>query len=128
ASGLVWMASQTIFTKALSVISQIVLARKLAEKDFTLVALAFAVAAFPSLLQQIGIREVLVQRHSELDKLRGPAFWLCIFIGLIASLGIFLLGPIVAHIYKEPELVGLTNVLAIGAPFGSLMVIPLVVL
>jgi len=128
ASGLLWMTTQTIFTKALVVVSQIILAWKLQEKDFALVALAFAAAAFPSLVQQIGVREVLIQRHREFEALANPATWLSLTIGLLTALAIAVAGPIAAQIYDEPKLIGLVLVLALTAPFTTLLQIPMVAL
>lgn len=127
-SGFAWMASQTLLTKVLAVASQVVLAWLLKESDFALVALAFATAAFPSLIQQIGVREVLIQRHLEFDKLASPATWLSLLIGCLTGLMIAGSGPIAAHLYREPKLVGLTLALGAAAPFNSLITIPLVAL
>src|SRR5262249_284523 len=105
------MTTQTIFTKPLVVVSQLVLAWKLQEEDFALVALALAATAFPSLIQQIGVREVLIQRHHDFDALANPATWLSVTIGLLAALAIAVAGPITAQIYHEPKLIGLVLVL-----------------
>src|SRR5262249_39641287 len=97
-------------------------------KDFALVALAFAAAAFPSLIQQLGVREVLIQRHLEFDALANPATWLSLTIGLLTALAMAVAGPIAAQIYHEPKLIGLVLVLALTAPFTALMQIPMVAL
>ena len=122
------MTSQTIFAKILVVVSQVVLAWMLQEEDFALVALAYAAATFPSLIQQIGVREVLIQRHLEFEALSGAATWLSLSIGMLTAIAIAATGPIAARIYHEPRLVGLILVLAATAPFTTLTQIPLVAL
>src|SRR4051812_25584667 len=58
ARGAVWMAAQTVLSKFAGIAGQLVLAWLLAREDFGLVSLAYAWTALPSVIQQIGAREV----------------------------------------------------------------------
>src|SRR5213083_741494 len=101
------MTSQTVLTKILAIVSQIVLAWRLDQKDFALVALALAVAAFASLFQQIGVREVLIQRHLDFPKLASAATWLTFLLGIHTGLATAVAGLVAARLYNEPALIGL---------------------
>jgi PST family polysaccharide transporter len=86
ARGAVWMALQSVLSKVAGIAGQLILAWLLAREDFGLVSLAYAWTALPSVIQQIGAREVLVRRGG-----RGyrhwvnAAFWMMLAFGLLAA-------------------------------------------
>src|SRR5437870_1122481 len=63
ARGFAWLTAQTLGAKAVGFVGQIILAWYLAPDDFGLVGLALTVAAFAGLIQQAGLKEILIHRH-----------------------------------------------------------------
>src|SRR5450631_39158 len=63
ARGFFWMMAQTIGIKAVNLFGQLVLAWLLLPADFGLLALANTLGSMASLIQQAGLREILIQRH-----------------------------------------------------------------
>src|ERR1700722_13409608 len=61
AHGFLWMTAQTVLNKVVSIGSQVALAWLLDREDFGLISKAFTATAFPALLYQLGVREVLVR-------------------------------------------------------------------
>jgi PST family polysaccharide transporter len=76
ASGFVWMTTQSLGLKLLSAASQLALAWLLQPTEFGLIGLAYAVTGFTALIQQAGLREILVQRHNRFRRWSNAAFWM----------------------------------------------------
>jgi O-antigen/teichoic acid export membrane protein len=120
AMGFVFLVGQTLSTKVLSMAAQVVLAWFLAREDFGLVGLAMTVAAFASLVQQAGLREILIYRQHRYARWANVAFWMSLAIGVVSGVIMAAAAPVAAHFYGEPRIVGLILVLAIAAPLSAL--------
>jgi PST family polysaccharide transporter len=128
ARGFVWMAAQSVVSKGVGMVGQWALAWLLAPGDFSLIALAYTVTTFAGLLQQAGLREVLVHRHRRLGLWATPAFWMSLAMGFLGA-GLMLAGaPVAAAAFDEPRVAELIAVIAISAPLSSLTTLPLAAL
>jgi O-antigen/teichoic acid export membrane protein len=125
ASGFAWTIAQTIGSKGAQLAMQMTLAWFLSEEDFSLIALATTVAAFAGMVQQVGLREILVQRQRKFHLWAGPAISLSVVVGIGALVLMCVAAPVAGVIFHSKELVGLTFVLAAGLPFYSLSLVPL---
>lgn len=124
ARSVVYLLSQTVLVKVLQLGSTVVLGWLLAKDDFGVVALATTVSIFAGLLQQAGVREVLIRRGRRMDLWTGPAFWMGMALGL-ASAGLMLLSaPVIAWAYSQPRIIGPLAVLALGALFNAAAIVP----
>ncbi len=54
----------------------------------------------------------------------GPAFWITLSLAMAAAIIVVLISPVVATIYKAPNLVGLLAILALSMPLGALASVP----
>lgn len=126
--GFAWLLGQTIATKVVNLASQILLANLLLPADYDLVALAYTVTTFSGLLQQSGLREVLVQKGREARNLTSAAVWLSLATGLGAGLLNCALAPLAAWFYGRPELARLLYVFALANPVAALIMVPLALL
>jgi O-antigen/teichoic acid export membrane protein len=124
ARGFVWMFAQTVLTKGLGFISQIVTAWFLVPHDTKLIGLTFAAASFPALIRDAGLQAILVQRQKQLRRWIGPVFWLSMVLGFVAAIVMAAMAPVVAQVFKEPRLVGLLDVVAAGSVLGALGTVP----
>lgn len=123
--GFAWLAAHTVASKVISFAAQIVLAWLLRPDDFGYVGLAMTVAAFIGLLQQAGVRDVLVQRHDRaFRRWATPAFWMSLALGLLAAAIMVAAAPLAAALYRKPPLQPLIMVLAAAAPLQALAVVP----
>src|SRR5688572_5777825 len=123
--GFAWLAAQTVASKAISFAAQIVLAWILVPGDFGYVGLAMTVAAFVGLLQQAGVRDVLIQRQdAAFRRWATPAFWMSLALGLVAAAVMAAAAPLAAAVFRKPPLEPLILVLAIAAPLQALAVVP----
>lgn len=120
ARGVAYAFIQNVLGKAVSFLGQLALARLLAPEHFGLIGLAYTVNSFAWLIQQAGLREVLVQRPGDVRKWLSPAVWMSGAQGLLAAAFIVAAAPIAARVYHSWTVAELLFILALAAPFQSL--------
>jgi len=124
AHGFALMLAQTIITKVTGFAGQIVMARLLVPEDFGIVSLALAASSFPAILRDAGLQAIIVQRQRHLKRWIDAAFWMSLGLGFLTAAVMCGASPLVARYYREPRLVGLLNLIGVGAIVGSLGTIP----
>jgi len=121
-SGTIWMVSVTVFGRALTAASQLLLAFLLTREDFGIASAAIGAGALLQTFRDGGISKLLVQQGAtEYPRLSGQFFYLALtFNLLVAALTVssapFLAGPLV---YDEPEVRDLLWILALFAPLST---------
>jgi len=90
----------------------IVLARLLLPEHFGLIGLAFIVTEIARIFVQSGFGLALINKnnHTMLDEC--SVFYFNVFVGLLASIGIFVLAPFIGMFYKSAELVPIVRVMS----------------
>ncbi len=124
ARGMAWMAGQTIAAKVAATLGQIALAWLLGPGDWGMVGLAYTVFALATLVQFAGVREILIYRHARFERWANAAFWLSLGVGVLAALLTVAGAPIAARIYDNPQVMGLTLVLALAPLFAAPSTVP----
>jgi O-antigen/teichoic acid export membrane protein len=99
---------------ALRVLSLMVLARLLDPKDFGLVGMVTAFTGILSLFRDFGLSSATVQRVDVTDDQIATLFWINCLVGAILWLVLAAVAPLVASFYREPRLLWVTIVLAMG--------------
>jgi len=125
ARGFAWMAGQSIAAKLITTVGQIILAWYLVREDFGLTAVTYMFSVVPVLIQQGGIKEVLIRRHRRFHLWANGAFWMSMALGLAGGAIMACIAPFAAAWYDEPRLLGLTLLIAILFPLDSLIIVPL---
>ena len=105
--------------QALSVITQLVLAALLAQEDFGVIALCYALSAFAGIVNNFGVREVLIRSQQSYRILLGPGLLLAVSASSIAGLLMVIAAPAFAQIWSEPRIVGPAVVLAAEMPLAA---------
>ena len=116
--------TQFFASKVVSLASQIVLSWLLVRKDYGYLGLAMAVATFTGLVQQAGVRDILVRRGKRYNRWANTAFWLSACSGLAGALLMLIAAPLAAYIYREQTLMYLIALLALGGMITSLGSVP----
>ena len=93
-------------------------------QELGLVALAYSVTAFTNVLQQNGLREILVQRGQSIYLYVNAAFWMSLATGLTVAFLTLAASPLAVRIYNDPSLYGILGVLALSAPLLALKGVP----
>ncbi len=123
--GMVWMMLQTVVLKAAGSLSQIVLAYFLVPEEWGLVGLASTVMFIAGLIQQGGLRQVLVSRQKSFRLWSGQAVWLSMALGIASALFVAAVSPFTAQFYQQPKLIPIMGILAVGLMLDSLLVVPI---
>jgi O-antigen/teichoic acid export membrane protein len=125
ARGLAWMSVNSLVSKVLGTLSQIILAWLLLPKDFGLIGLTYTVAAVTGILANTGLEDVLLQRQKHFHRWANPAFWISLFSGCVATVVMILAAPIAARVYHERAMLGLTLAMSMGFPLANASLVPL---
>jgi O-antigen/teichoic acid export membrane protein len=91
-----------------------VLARLLGPKDFGLVSMVTAFTGFLGVLRDFGLSAAAVQRATVTEEQMSTLFWIDILLGLLLMAVAFAMAPAIAAFYRNPQLFGVTAVLASG--------------
>ncbi|HTV48113.1 MAG TPA: oligosaccharide flippase family protein [Phycisphaerae bacterium] len=121
--GMVWTLVQTLGSKAAGVVAQIFLARLLSHSDWGLVAATYAAAALPNVFRMTGVSQILVAKQKQFRRWAVHAFWFEIALGMVSSVGMCIAAPIAATVFKAPELLYTTLIIAVAAGINSLGVL-----
>jgi len=92
----------------------VILARLLDQKDFGLVGMVTAVTGVFSLFKDAGLSMITIQRSVITNEQISTLFWLNILVGALLTVLSLAIAPILVSLYHEPQLFGITVVLAMG--------------
>jgi O-antigen/teichoic acid export membrane protein len=102
--GAFWSSIDSIGTRLVQLVIGIVLARLLLPSQFGLIAmLAIFMAVAQSLLDS-GFGSALIQKKEITELDTNSVFFFNLFISVVLTATLFLLSPLIADFYKEPEL------------------------
>lgn len=93
--------------------SVVLLSRLLPPSDFGVVAMVTPIIYFVSLFQSLGLNQATIQKTSISHDEINAFFWINILVGLILSLLVFAISPLVGWYYGDERVVPLT--IAMGA-------------
>jgi O-antigen/teichoic acid export membrane protein len=88
----------------LQILAAIVLARLLTPADFGLVAIVTVLTSFAPLLIDFGLGDATTQRKKITPSQISSLFWLATGIGLAVAIVVAACSPLIAAIYRQPEL------------------------
>lgn len=108
----------------LQMASTIVLARLLTPADFGLIAMVGAVMGIAELVRDFGMTGAIIQAQHLSERVWRSLLWLSAGIGALLAGVVALCAPLIAALYNEPRLVGITLLMAPGV-FLSGLVMPL---
>ena len=99
--------------------SFVVLSRLLSPRDFGLVGMVTAVIGVLTLFRDFGLSSAAVQHTTVTEEQISTLFWINILLGGVLGLIAAAMAPAIAAFYHEPQLFGVTTVLATGFLFNS---------
>ncbi len=115
ASGATWMVLAVLVQRSVGLLSTLVLARVLVPHDFGIVAMAMSFVALLEMLGSFGFDLALIQRQTTERRYWDTVWTLEVILGICVA-GIMIAGAQpVAAFFKEPALVKVLCVLAIGS-------------
>jgi PST family polysaccharide transporter len=96
-----------------------ILARLLGPKDFGLMGMVTAFTGVLGLFRDFGLSAAAVQRTTITEQQMSTLFWVNVLLGALLGLVALAMAPIIAAFYHEPQLFGVTAVLASGFLFNA---------
>jgi lipopolysaccharide exporter len=110
--GIPWTLLSYAFSKLVTVLSMVVLARLLVPDDFGIVALATLAVQIFNVLGTFGLSGVLVVRQDLDARGMGTILTLMLAFGALVALVLVALSPVVADLFDEPRLTGVLAALS----------------
>jgi len=115
ATGALWMVLAKLAERSLGFISTLILARVLVPHDFGIVAMAMTFVALAEMLGAFGFDATLIQKQTTERAHWDTAWTFDIILGVVVALVLTLGAHPVAAFFKEPALVQVLPVLALGS-------------
>jgi lipopolysaccharide exporter len=126
--GTFWSFLSFLSTKALTFITTIILARLLAPAEFGIIAYCTIVIGFLDLLNNFGVGHALIARRDRLDVAQNVAFVISIGSSIVLYAVAWLMAPLIADFFNEPQIVPLLRVLSIGLLLVGIGTVPMAML
>jgi O-antigen/teichoic acid export membrane protein len=99
--------------------SLVILARVLEPKDFGLVNMVTAFTGLLTWFRDFGLSSAVIQCSTVTKEQISTLFWINILVGGLLGLAVVAIAPAIAAFYGEPELFGVTAILATGFLFNA---------
>jgi O-antigen/teichoic acid export membrane protein len=127
-SSLIWKFLERIGTQGINFIVQIILARLLDPEDFGLVSVITIFVSFANILVQSGFNTSLIQKSKIKEIDYSTVFYFSFFIAAILYVLLFLLAPVIAMFYEQPQLTSILRVLSVTLFIGAVNSIQIAVI
>ena len=115
------MSLSVLFTKATLFVMQIALGFFLSARDYSVFAVVSVALTFVAGLQNAGASKILIQRQDHYQVLVKDYTDFSLYMGVIGSLAMIVLGLIFGRFYRNPELFYVIGLSALSVPFASLI-------
>jgi PST family polysaccharide transporter len=117
--GLFWASFGAVSNVALQLGVVAVLARILIPKDFGMIAAAGTLIGLSSILVNLGVAPAIVQRRDLTPDHINTGFTISVAMGAIIGLLFVLCAPLIADLYRMPQLTNVLRVLSLIFPITS---------
>ena len=123
-SALRWGVGTKIVGQVIAWAMTIIVIRLLSSSDYGIMAMAMLFISFLTLLNEMGMRTVLIQKSDLTDNLVRQIFGLIILLNFFLFCTLYLLSGQIANFFQEPRLVLIIKVLSLHFLISSLEIIP----
>jgi len=89
-----------------------ILARLLLPRDFGLIAIAAGIIGIGSVVAELGLTMVTIQRRDIDDEMASGFFYANVLAGIVIALVLAGLAPVLSFVFNQPRLTGVTQALA----------------
>jgi len=113
-NGMMWSFAGKFSAKAVQFCFSVILARLLCPADFGLVGMITVFLVFCEIFADCGFGPALIRKQNRTEDDYATVFWFKTAIAALGYLVLFLAAPLVARFYREPLLVPITRVVALG--------------
>jgi O-antigen/teichoic acid export membrane protein len=100
-TGISWSALSQIVKQILSFIISVILARILSPGDFGLIGMVLVFTGFAQIFSEFGLGTALIQKQDLKENHLSSIFWINILIGIIITIFMILISPLLASFYHQ---------------------------
>lgn len=122
--GVFWEGGAMLINRGVGFLVSLVLARLLAPEFFGLLAIAMLAINSLVFLQELGFSSALIYRQSDMEAAANTAHWTVIASSIVLYMVAFILAPLVAQFFRNPEVTPVLRVLALTIVISSLSRVP----
>ncbi len=118
-SGVKWTTLSTFFLAGTQLVKVSVLARFLDKSDFGLMAIVMFVLGFTNLFVDMGLSSAILHKQNITKNEYASLYWLNFILSGLLFIIIWLISPLVALFYKQPELTVLIPLMGLTIIFSA---------
>ncbi|MFF5993403.1 lipopolysaccharide biosynthesis protein [Lysinibacillus sp. KU-BSD001] len=119
-TSLLWKLTERVGTQGIQFIVMIILARFLLPEDFGLIVVVTIFITIAGVIAQSGFNTALIQAK-KIDKIDlSSVFYFNLLIAAILYFTLFILSPVIALFFQEPQLILILRILSISLFFSAL--------
>ncbi|MGR8929525.1 MAG: lipopolysaccharide biosynthesis protein [Gammaproteobacteria bacterium] len=112
-TAILWSGAEIFLRQAIQLGVSVILARLLTPDEFGTVALLYLFSGLAAVFIDGGFSAALIQRNEVTPEDESTVFWFNLGMGVLFSLGLWLLAPWIADFYEQPILTPLMVVVAL---------------
>lgn len=120
---MIWSTLERFSVQGIQFVVMIVMARLLTPDDYGLVGMLTVFIAISQSLVDSGFSQALIHKQHRTEVDNATVFYFNVVVGLLMYLALFVSAGYIADFYKEPQLVAITRVIAVGVFLNSLVVV-----
>ena len=124
AKGIAWGAVNNGATQVLNLVFGIILARKLSEADYGIVALITIFTTLAGCIQAAGFSQALANLKPPTQRDYNAVAWFNIFAGISLYVILFLCAPLIAWFFDQPVLTDVSRLAFLTIPISAIGIVP----
>lgn len=114
-SGLSWTAGLRLTLRVVTILRMGLLARILSKSALGVFGIVVMVLSFLEIITETGINVFLLQKKEDIKNYIDTAWMLSILRGLVISLGIIIVAPVISNFFNSPEVKNLLYLLSLAS-------------
>lgn len=122
-NGISWSAFERFSVQGIQFVVFVLMARILMPTDYGLVSMLAFFIVIAQLIAEGGLSQAIIRKLDRTEDDCSTAFFVNVAIGIGSYLVLFLMAPVIARFYEEPELTCLLRVLALCIIIQSTLVV-----
>lgn len=124
AKGIAWGAVNNGTTQIMNLLIGIILARKLSEADYGIVALITIFTTLAGCIQSAGFSQALANLKPPTFRDYNAVCWFNIIAGFSIYIILFLCAPLIAYFFEQPILTDVSRLAFLAIPLSALGIVP----
>jgi len=109
-----WVGASTVFSKIVSFLTTLILAKLLIPDDFGIVAVASLVVMSLGLFREMGLNRALIYQEKNITEAASTAFYLIVIVSSMLYVAAYLSAPLFASFFQDIRVTAVVRVLSVG--------------